>query len=698
MALRTCVIGVVGFLVGLTSPLRGAIDLVRFDSRNVLEQIQAQAARVDLSQSGQTTALRMSAVGSGVARITIPAAGGAWDLSDREAIVLSIRNVSPRRLLVQARAENPTAEYRQDACQSLIGLDADERGELRVRLVRRPEDPGYDYFKPFFMYTRGIAVREGTVDPAQIARLVISFESASGDDVIEIHSIRADGQGVPAPVPFFPFVDQFGQYKHADWPGKIYGPEQFEYWKKLEAAELERAANPGDWNEFGGYQAGPQLPASGFFYPTKYQGKWWLVDPKGRLFWSYGPTGVGFEAASPITDREHWFEWLPQPGGEFDFCFGRGSNARFMYYRDKQYVTFDFSKANLYRKYGPDWANIVRELQHRRLRSWGFNTIGNWSDTQTMLMRKTPYVVAIHFHRMNFGHHHDVFDGEFQSELRRRMEREIGTTANDPWNIGYFVDNELDWGIDPNYRALGWRAAQAPPDQPAKIQFVNDLKAKYTTIEALNQAWQKQFASWDALLANREPISSADVPAIREDYEAFGTRFAETYFRICREEVKRVAPKNLYLGVRFHGHKDPTQLALAAKYCDVISYNIYDRTPTGRANQYLGKVDHPILIGEWGFGSDYVQTPFRGRPEEDKTWTPQQRVDHLRNYMAAAMRHPLIIGAHFFQMRDQALTGRGDGEAVLRGFLNVADTPNYLLVEANRKVAAELYKSRTESP
>jgi len=49
-------------------------------------------------------------------------------------------------------------------------------------------------------------------------------------------------------------------------------------------------------------------------------------------------------------------------------------------------------------------------------------------------------------------------------------------------------------------------------------------------------------------------------------------------------------------------------------------------------------------------------------------------------------------------MRDQALTGRGDGEAVLRGFLNVADTPNYLLVEANRQVAAELYQSRIRSP
>jgi hypothetical protein len=640
--------------------------------------------------------LRVEANGAGRAIATLTSPQGTWELSDREMIVMAVRNATDHRLVVTGRAENPSADHRTDACESVISIDAGGRGSLQVRLVRRPTDPGYDVFRPFFMYTKGMAVREGTVDPAQIARVAVSFESQKAGDAIEIGSVTAQGSGKPAPVPFFPFVDQFGQYVHADWPGKVYGPEQFAYWRTIEEKELKAAPNPPDWDEYGGFEDGPQLKATGFFYPTKYQGKWYLVDPKGRLFWSYGPTGVSFDAPSPITGRENWFAWLPDRNSEFEFCFSSGADARYMFYQNKKFTRFDFSEANLYRKYGPQWATAARELQHRRLRSWGFNTIGNWSDEQTYLMHKTPYVVAIHYHQMNFGHHHDVFDGQFAKDLRARMEQEVGKSANDPWCIGYFVDNELDWGIDEDNRALAWRATQSPPEQPAKIELVKDLKKKYETIDALNKTWQTKFESWDSLLANRQPISSGTVAAIREDYNAFGRKFSDVYYQTCRDEVKRVAPNQLYLGCRFHGHKDPSQMQLAAQYCDVISYNIYDPTPDGRMNQYVGKIDKPVIIGEWGFESDYVQTPFRGDPEKDKNWTPQQRVDRLLSYTAHAFAHPLLVGAHFFQMRDQALTGRDDGEAVLRGFVNIADTPNYLLVEANRKTSRNMYSTRLE--
>ncbi|MFA0751632.1 MAG: hypothetical protein SLRJCFUN_002035, partial [Candidatus Fervidibacter sp.] len=49
---------------------------------------------------------------------------------------------------------------------------------------------------------------------------------------------------------------------------------------------------------------------------------------------------------------------------------------------------------------------------------------------------------------------------------------------------------------------------------------------------------------------------------------------------------------------------------------------------------------------------------------------------------------------HFFQFRDQPLTGRPDGEAVLRGFVNVTDTPHFDLVQVNRRVAYDLYRKR----
>lgn len=175
-----------------------------------------------------------------------------------------------------------------------------------------------------------------------------------------------------------------------------------------------------------------------------------------------------------------------------------------------------------------------------------------------------------------------------------------------------------------------------------------------------------------------------------EDCGNFGLKFAEKYFATARDAVKWIAPNNLYLGCRFHGHIDAAVVQVAAKYCDVISYNIYEE-PTGRLNQYRGKVDKPFLVGEFGVGSDLGQMPWRGAIYSHD---PNQRVRALEDYVRKAMTHPFLVGAHFFQFRDQPLTGRGDGEATLRGFVNTADTPHFELVQANRHLGYGLYPAR----
>jgi len=64
-------------------------------------------------------------------------------------------------------------------------------------------------------------------------------------------------------------------------------------------------------------------------------------------------------------------------------------------------------------------------------------------------------------------------------------------------------------------------------------------------------------------------------------------------------------------------------------------------------------------------------------------------------YVRQAIVHPLLVGAHYFQFRDQPISGRPDGEAVLRGFLNTADTPHFDLVQLNRRLGYSLYTSVT---
>ena len=70
------------------------------------------------------------------------------------------------------------------------------------------------------------------------------------------------------------------------------------------------------------------LGATGFFRVQKYKGKWWLVDPTGRLFWSNGVDCVhDHAAATPLTDRKDYFRSLPAPSSPLAQFFGRATWA-----------------------------------------------------------------------------------------------------------------------------------------------------------------------------------------------------------------------------------------------------------------------------------------------------------------------------------------------------------------------------------
>jgi hypothetical protein len=657
-----------------------------------LRAVEANGASIAAqSRQGQQW-LRIQPSGEGEAEVIIPAPDGRWDLSSYDSVVMQVRNSGRLPVTVRARAENDGAKWLQDATRGAVVLVPGQEQELRVRLTRRPEDPGYEQFQPFYMYFKNINVRDNTVDPAEIVRLVVSIDHPRQGQGIEVSNIRAVGQGVPAPVEFFPFIDEFGQYIHSDWPGKVYSEEDFAERIAEEEQEMADWPGPADWNQFGGWASGPELEATGFFYAAKHDGKWWLVDPEGRLFFSYGPTGVGYGGdVTPVSDREHWFRSLPERDdpqwGEF---YRERRGATYQYYQHREWVGFDIGGANVVRKYGENYKEVIPELSHRRMRSWGFNTIANWSSSDVYLLRRTPYTVAIHYGGPKMHYRlPDAFHPEWEKTIRQRMEQERETTANDPWNIGYFVDNELWWGWRPRAAAVGEVAIGRGSDIASKGKFVEMLREKYETIEAFNEAWGTEQESWDALLA-AELKPDMGNERVLADCGDFGMAFAEHYFSTVQDAVKAVAPKNMYLGVRFHGHIDPQLVALCWEYADVISYNIYDNPPDGRANQYR-HLDVPIISGEWGIGSDPQQTPFRG---DQLTHDPAERARAVARYADHALRHPLIVGAHFFQYRDQPLSGRPDGEAVLRGFVNITDTPSFELIQGNRRVAYEMYQRR----
>ncbi len=473
----------------------------------------------------------------------------------------------------------------------------------------------------------GFQTRQGQgIDPANVVAISVYVYQPGGKCEYTVSELRAGGSPV-FPLPknldgLFPMIDRFGQYIHKDWPGKTHGEDDLAAARKQEAADLAAHPGPQAWNQYGGWLAGPKLEATGRFRVAKWRDKWWFVDPEGRLFWSHGLVRVTWSCGyTPITGRERLFAELAERDSPFGAFYGRSTWAIAGLY-ERGAETYNFSGANLLRKYGPNWQADFADLVHRRLRSWGLNTMANCSQPAIYLERKTPYtatvysldsppedtpgatgyVATIHDDSRvieatsgGWGKFPDVFDPSFKAVLLKEVAQHKGKAVGDPWCLGYFPGNELNWGADET--ALARAALASPADQPAKRALVDQLKAKYETIEKLNAAWKTSYTSWEALVNSTTPPGPEQG---REDLAAFLGTIADAYFRQCREAIKEIDPEGLYLGCRFAGWSHGVVFRTAAKYSDVVSVNRY--TETLADFRLPDGIDKPVVIGEWHFG------------------------------------------------------------------------------------------------
>lgn len=685
-------------LAGLLSVASGfAADpvLFSFDGAFDVSKVATSDAKVSVVKAGAGSALRVEA---GHAQpwpgTTLFAPEGSWDLAAFAHLALDVRNAGIGRLTVNCRVDNPGADGTRNCVTDRLTLGPGESGTLRVPLKRSAESKldGKLFGMRGYPHAPG---GPGTINPKQITQLVLFVARPQEDHVFEVDNIRATGAytaptaWVTDATPFFPFIDTFGQYKHKDWPGKVHSLAELQQRREAEARELAAESGPKDWNPYGGWTGGPTLQATGFFRAEKHRGKWWLVDPEGRLFFSHGVDCVRMLDTTPIEERATWFEDFPGDKPEFKEFLSKGYTLK-GHYAGRSPQCFSFAAANMKRKYGEDWKAAYADTAHRRLRSWGLNTIANWSDASVFLLRRMPYTDTLGSRGARriegsegyWGKFPDVFDASFRDGIRRAMEGKRKTSANDPWCLGYFSDNEMSWGDD---TALAVAALKSPPDQAAKKEFLADLKTKYSDVARLNSAWGTRHASWDALLESRE---APDKQKAREDLTAFVTKAAETYFRTVRDAIKAVAPNQLYLGCRFAWVNDLAAGA-AGKFCDVVSYNLYRGSVADF--KYPGG-DKPLIIGEFHFGAlDRGMFHTGLVPVENQA----ARAQAYREYVLGAARHPLFVGTHWFQWKDEPTTGRvHDEENYQIGLLDVADTPYAETLAATRDVGARMYRLR----
>ena len=78
------------------------------------------------------------------------------------------------------------------------------------------------------------------------------------------------------------------------------------------------------------------------------------------------------------------------------------------------------------------------------------------------------------------------------------------------------------------------------------------------------------------------------------------------------------------------------------------------------------------------------------KPTKDQN----DRAAKYKSYVLGALANRYIVGTHWFQYKDQATTGRGDGENYQIGLVNIVDTPYPETIAVLREVGYDMYSYR----
>ena len=416
----------------------------------------------------------------------------------------------------------------------------------------------------------------------------------------------------------------------------------------------------------------------GYFRIVERDGVFWLIDPDGGRFLSKGVNSVQFE-----QDRIR-------------------NTTRIPYAEACQ------------RKYGSKHA--WRAAAAARLASWGFNTLGSWSDDAVANAGPAPLALTINLDLgMSFAwakndatggspdqDFPDVFNPDFDRHVCDRARDLCAKRSDDQSLLGWFIDNELRWGPDwrgPDEVLMLFLALR--PATPGRTAALAWLRQRYPDFTAFNSTWRTPAQSWDTLNAlsrinspyPRSPIYQRNAreehaanrvnqarAAFIADCDAFAALVAERYFKLTCAAIRAADPHHLVLGCRFAYVPSPGVTKAAARHTDVISLNCYDSDAGPVINSYVA-TGKPCLISEFSFRGANSGLP-NTNGAGPLVATQAERAAAFRHYVTAALQRPTLVGYHWFEHADQPAEGRFDGENSNFGTVKIDDLVYEDLVHA----------------
>jgi len=393
----------------------------------------------------------------------------------------------------------------------------------------------------------------------------------------------------------------------------------------------------------------PTYAQEGFFHAENRNGIWWLIDPRGVATLSLGVDNISYES---------------------DLVRGTGA-CLYCDALDKIY---------------PD-RNAWGLEALARIRQWGFNTIGAWSDP-ILWTHSVPYTVILDIAARAGADWQqrrpaDYFDARFEKAATELAEKICQPRRFDHMLLGYFSDNELRWGPDwGGKETMLEMYLKLPAGATGRLKAGQFLRERYENdIVRLNQAWGVSASSFDELPA----------PASTEAYKADAAQFLEIvanrYFEVCEQAIHAADPNHLYLGARFAGL--PPEAALrGAHYADVVSINVYSFDPRSTVQAVFKATGRPVIVGEFAFRAENSGLP-NTRGAGPKVPDQAARAKAYTDYVTSLESLPEAVGYHWFEWVDEPKEGRFDGENSNYGLVDIQDHPYQEFIETIKKVNTE---------
>src|SRR5579871_1284544 len=264
-------------------------------------------------------------------------------------------------------------------------------------------------------------------------------------------------------------------------------------------------------------------------------GRWWLVSPAGKRFFSSG--------VCCVTPGASWLDYDP---------------------KKPEYAAF--------REYSSpvDWADTTLT----RLKSWGFTTVGGWSDDTTLkrsAQMDMPYTLVLHMGSSAGAPWYDMWEPKVIAVMDDVAKKQIEPVKNDPRLLGYYTDNEMGWWNG----ALFQMTLTQPPTSGQRQRLLAMLRKDYGGDWArLSRDFVAEDAASFADLDRRGKLFLRAGGQGMPEIQRFVGLAARRYYALCRQIIRKYDPRGLILGDRYQSFYYPQVAQAARGLVDIISTNL----------------------------------------------------------------------------------------------------------------------------